>query len=178
MGIDGDDVLLHNFRDGGLVVQAEQQVLDRDHAEEPAVLGDVAGVDGLLIDAGAADTEDGLADGHIGPEGDVLGGHPGAGAVLGVAEDFVDFLAHIGGSLGENPLDHVGGHFLDDIDGVIDEELVQDLPELGIGEAADQELLLLGVHLDEGFGRQLLGEEPEDQRQPFFIQLIEQGGQI
>ena len=161
-----------------VVVVTEQQVLDRNHADQRPVLGDVAGVDGLLVDAGAADPGDGLGDGHLGPEGDILRGHDGAGGVLGVAQDLVDGLAHLGVGLAQDAADHGGGHLLDDVHGVVHEELVQDLLQLGIREAPDQQLLGLLVHLHEGVRRQLLGEQTVEQGEAVLLQLVKNGGNV
>ena len=56
----------------------------------------VAGVDRLLVDACPADAENRFADRHVRPQGDVFGGHDRAGGILGIAQNLVDLLAHLG----------------------------------------------------------------------------------
>ena len=56
----------------------------------------VAGINGLLIHALAANAENGLLHRHVGAQGNVFRGHDGAGGILGVTQDFVDLLAHLG----------------------------------------------------------------------------------
>jgi len=171
-------VLLHDRFDCGGVVLAEKQVLDADETDEFAALRHIAGVDRLLVDAGAADAEDGLLDRHGRAQGDVFGGHDAAGGILGIAQDLVDLLAHVRVRLRKNSLNHVGRHFLDDVDGIVDVQLVDNLLELGVGEAADQQLLCFGLHLDEGVSRELLGQKPEQERQTGFLELVENRGDI
>ena len=178
MSVDGDDILLHELGNGGFIVTAEQEIFHGDHADEPPIPGDIAGINGLLVHAGAANAQNGFAHIHIRPEGDILGGHPGACAVLGIAQNFIDLLAHIGSSLGEDPLDHIGRHFLHNVHGVVHKQLIEHLFELRIGKTADQQLLLLGIHLHKGLRRQFLGEQAEHQRKPLLVKLIEKGGQV
>ena len=56
----------------------------------------------------------------------------------------------------------------DEIDRVVHIQLVHDLFELGVRKAADEQLLLLGLHFDECFRRQLLRQQPEKERHCFF----------
>ena len=177
-GGDGDDVFIHDLADGGVVVDGQQQILDGDRAENFPFFGDVAGVDGLLVHTGSADAGDGLRDGHAGPQGDVLRGHDGAGGVFRIAQDLVDLLAHLGIGLGENTLDHAGGHFLHQIRRVVDVQLADDLAQLLIGDAADQRLLQLGAELGKSLGRQFLGQQAEEQRDAVLIQVFKERGDV
>ena len=176
--VDGDDVLLHDGFDGRLVVLTQKQILDRDQTDQLVSARNVAGVNGLLVDAGTADAEDGLLHRHVRPQGNIFRRHDRAGGILGIAENLVDLLAHLRLRLRQDPLHHVGGHFLDDIDGVIDVQLVNDLFQLRVREAADQQLLKLRLHLDERLRRQLLRQQPEQQRQARFVDVLEHGGDV
>ena len=79
----------------------------------------------------------------------------------------------------EDPIEGTGyafydvrGHLLDEIDRVVHIQLVHDLFELGVRKAADEQLLLLGLHFDECFRRQLLRQQPEKERQGKLIRLF------
>ena len=63
--------------------------------------------------------------------------------------------------MAQDALHHPGGHLLHDIRRVVQVELVQDLLQLRVGEAVDQQLLVVAVQLDEDLRRQLLGQQPE-----------------
>ena len=171
-------MLLHDVLDERVVILTEQQRLDRDHADQLMAARDIAGVDRLLVDARAADAQNRLADGHVRAQGDIFGRHDRAGRILRIAQDLIDLLAHLRLRLAQNPLDDVGRHFFDDVDGVVDVQLVDDLLQLRVREAADQQLLRLRLHLDERLRRQLLRQQPEQQRQPRLVQLVEHGGDV
>ena len=175
---DGDDVLLHDGLDGRIVVLAQKQVLDACEADELVAARHVAGVDRLLVDARAADAQNRFLDRHIRAQGDIFGGHDRAGGILRVAQDLVDLLAHIRLGLGQDALHDVRGHFLHDIDGVVDVKLVDDLLQLGIREALNQKLLRLRLHFDERFGGQLLRQKPEQKRQARLIEIVKNGGDV
>ena len=113
-----------------------------------------------------------------GLKGHILRGHDGAGGVFGVAEDLVDGLAHLRGGLLQNAADHGGGHFLDDIDRVVHEQLVKDLLQLGVREAADQQLLRFLLHFDKDLGGQLLRQQPVEQGQAFDLQFVHYRGDV
>ena len=121
---------------------------------------------------------DGLLDRKLPAQAHILDGHDAAGAVLGVFEDFVDHLAGVGVGTAQNPLDHVGRHFLNDVHGVVEVELVDNLLELVVGKAPDEQLLLVGLHFDKGLRRQLLGQQPKEQGQAVCGQLLKQGRNI
>ena len=171
-------MLKHDRFDRGRVILAQKQILDRDKADQLASAGDIAGVDGLFVDAGTADAEDGFLHRHIRPQGHIFRRHDGAGGVFGVAQDLIDLLAHFRLGLREDTLDDVCRHFLDNIDRVIDVQLVDDLLQLRIREAADQQLLRLRLHFDEGLRGQLLRQQPEQQRQAGFLQPVKDRGDI
>ena len=93
---DRDDVLLHDRLDRRVVVLTKKQILHAHKTDELVSARDVAGVDRLFVDARTADAEDSLLHRHIGPQRDVFRRHDRARGILGVAQDLVDLLAHIG----------------------------------------------------------------------------------
>ena len=78
----------------------------------------------------------------------------------------------------QNTLDHIGRHFLYNIDRVVEVKLIQHLFQLVVGKALNQQFLQIGVHFHKGFGGQLLREQAENQRQHGLIQLLKKGGDI
>ncbi len=132
-----------------------------------AVVNDIADVDGLLVRAGAADALQGVLHGHGGLQIHELRGHDAAGGVLRVFENLVDALAHVRVGVLQNPLDHVGGHFLHDVHRVVQIQLVQHFFQLRVGKALDQQLLLVAVQLHEYLRGLLLGQQAEQQGQLF-----------
>ena len=141
-------------------------------------LRDIAGINSFLVDAGAADAENGLSDGHVRPQRNILRRHDGPGGILRIAENFIDLLAHLRVGLGKNSLHDIGRHFFYNIDGVVDIELVDDLFELAVGKAPDKKLLCVRLHLHEAFRSQILRQQPEQKRQAAFVELFEYGGNI
>ena len=80
--------------------------------------------------------------------------------------------------MAEDALDHVGGHLLHDVHGVVQVELVQHFLQLRVGEALDQQLLLVAVQLHEHLRRLLLGQQPEHQGQHLLVQVPAEVGDI
>ena len=72
----------------------------------------------------------------------------------------------------QNPFDHVGGHFLHDVNGIVQIQLVQHFLQLRVGKAADQQLLLIAFQLHEHLCCLLLGQQTEQQGQRLFIVQI------
>ena len=179
LGGDADQVGDHQVFDFILVVLRQQQILHCNQTDEgPVRGGDVAGIDGLLVHTLPPDAQDGLAHAHAGPQGDILRGHNGTGGVFGVAQNLVDGVAHFRVCVGQNPLDHVGGHFLHKIRRVVHVQFVQNFLKFVIGKAADQKLLRLRLHLHEGFRRQLLWKQTIHQRNLLFLQTVEQSRHV
>ena len=171
-------MVLHDVPDPGPGV-GQEELPDGDHPHQDPVVGDIAGVDGLLVHALPADALEAVGDGGVRPEGDELRGHDGPGAVLGVVEELVDLLAGLGPGVAQDAGDHAGGHLLNDVHGVVQVELVQDLPELPVAERADEALLVLAViQVGEDLGGQLLGEEAEDDGLLVRLQLPQEGGDV
>ena len=79
----------------------------------------------------------------------------------------------------QNPLDHVGGHFLHDVNGIVQIQLVQHFLQLRVGKAADQQLLLVTFQLYEHLCRLLLRQQTEQQGQGLFIvQIVRQNSDV
>ena len=76
------------------------------------------------------------------------------------------------------PLDDVRGHFLHDVDRIVQIQLVKDLFELGVRKAADQHLLRVGIELDEHLRRGLFGKEPEQKGNAVLVQIFKKRGDI
>ena len=117
---------------------------------------------GLLIHPGGADAVDGVPHGHGGPQGHILRGHDGTGGVFRVAQQIVDLLAGVGVCLGKDTLYHIGGHLLHQVHRVVHIELLDDVVQLRVGKAPDQQLLQLRVQLGKGLRRLLLGQQAEN----------------
>ena len=86
------------------------------------------------------------------------------------AADLVDGLAHFRVCLAENSPHHIGRHFLNDVNGIVNIQFIQHFLQLVVGKAPDQKLLILRFHLNEGLRCQLLGKQAEHQRDPLIIQ--------
>ena len=143
------------------------------------VVHHVADVDGLLVRPGAADVFQGVLHGEVRPQVHELRGHDGAGGVLGVFQDLVDALAHLGVRVLQDALDHVGRHLLHDVHGVVQVQLVQHFLQLRVGKAPDQQLLLVAVQLHEDLRRLLLGQQAEEQWQGLLVvQIVRQLGDV
>ena len=138
----------------------------------------VAGVDGLLIHTDAADMLDGLPGGPGPLQLHKLRGHDRAGRILRILENLVDHFPGIRIGLGENPRNHVGGHFLHQLHGVVHIQLLHHGFQLRIRKTADEDFLLLRLHLHKGLRRQFLGQQTEYQRQRLLGQRPEGAGDI
>ena len=79
----------------------------------------------------------------------------------------------------QDTLDYVGGHFLNDVHGIVQIQLVQNLLQLRVGKAANQKLLLVALQLHEHLGGLLLRQQAEQQRQRLLvIQIVRQNGNV
>ena len=173
-GAHGDDVRSHQGFHRHALVLGKHQVLGGNQTEDAVEPGQyVTGVDCFLVHAGLADLVECLAYGHVGRKGHVLGGHDRACGVLGELQDLVDLTAPVRSDVLQNPGNDVRGHFLDDVCGIVYIQFIENLLELGIRETADQDLLIVGFHLDECIGRQCLGEQAEHDRKLILRKLVE-----
>ena len=112
-------------------------------------------------------------------EVDVLGGHDGAGGVLGVVEELIDLSAGGGVRVAQDTADHVGGHVLNEVHGVVQVQLVQHLSQLLITQGVDESLLVVGVlQLGEHLGGYLLGQQAKDQDGLLRTQFVQKFGDV
>ena len=178
MGVDGQDVGLHDVTDAGLIAGQEHPP-HRDHPQQHTVLGDIAGVDGLLVHAHLADAGEGLLHRGVGVEIDVLRGHNGPGGVFGVVQQLVDLAAGGGVGVPQDSGDQVGGHILDQVHRVVQIQLVQNLPQLLVAEGVDEALLVVGVlQFGKHLRRYLLGQQTEHQDRLLRPQPIQKFGDV
>ena len=174
----GNHVGFHDLLDGVLLIR-QQQRADRDQSQQVAAgIGDIADIDGFLVNAGAPDTLERVGHGHVPLQVHKLGGHDRPGGVLRVLENLVDAAAGLRVGMTEDAFDHAGRHFLDQIHRIIHVQLVQHFLQLCVGKGLDEQLLLLRLHFHEDLRRQFLGQEAVDQREPVLGQLRQNGGDV
>ena len=177
-GVGGNHMGVHDVPDDVVLLRQQDGPDGEIPQQVAALINDVADVDGLLVRASAADALQGVLHCHGGLQVHVLRGHDAAGAVVGIFQDLVDALAHLRVRVAEDPLDHVGGHLLHDVHGVVQIQLVQHFLQLGVGEALDQHLLLVAVQFHEYLRRLLLGQQAEHQGQGLLVQLPAEVGDV
>jgi len=177
-GVHGHHIGVHDLLDQ-VVLLRQQQIPDGQHTQQmPGRIGDIQDVDGLQLTADTADALEGVLHRHVLFQGQKLHVHNGSGGVLRVLEDLVDGLAHFRRGLVQDADHHAGGHFLHDVHGIVQIQLVQHLLQLGVGKAVDEHLLAVGLQLHEYLRRQLLGQQPVQQRHLFPAGLLQQQGDI
>ena len=171
---EGNDVGFHDVGNAGGVV-AEQQLFDGNHAFQMTLpIDDVAGVDGFLVDSEFTNALKRFLNGGIFAEPDVFGGHYGAGAVLGIFQNFVDFFARLRIGVGKDTPDDVGRHFFDDVNRVVDEKIVDDFLKLLVGKTLYKSFLPVRIHFDKGFACQIFPQKPEHDGKLFLRYLRKQ----
>ena len=161
-GLGADDVGVHDVADDRALGRDDQLAQGNLSDEVALIVDDEAGIDGLLVDAGAADIVHGLADGEVVVQVHILDGHQASGAVFGIIEQLIDGGA--GGLIGvlEHLFDDVGRHFLQEIDGVVHEHVVHQRLDFGVGRALGDELLLVAGHVGEHVRGDVLGQHAEE----------------
>ena len=188
-----DHVALHDVFDHGRAAR-QDQLLERDEADQPAlVVDDVAVIDRLAVGGLVAEPLEGLADGDVRGQGDVVGRHDRAGGAGLVAGQPADVLALGLGQEREHRVDHVlvepvdqvgplvvrhhveqlGGllrrHRLDEADLAVGLEVAEDLGAIARGQDAEQGVAVVGLevldHLGEPAGV-VVGEEVAQSRRP------------
>ena len=167
-------MLIHDLGYRQTVIRREQQVLDGDGTKKLSSFCYVAGIDCLLVHTRFTNTLNCLNDRHLRTQGYILRGHDGTGGILRIAQQVVDLLAHLRIRLCQDPLDHIGRHFLDQIHGIVHIEFLNHIVEFCIGKAPDQQFLFLRLHLDKRLCRQFLWQQTEQPRQPFICDLLKQ----
>ena len=78
----------------------------------------------------------------------------------------------------QNTLDHIGGHFLHDVNRIVQIQLVQHFFQLCVGEAVDEHFLTAGLQFHEDLRRQLLGQQTVQQRHQLLAGLLQQQGDV
>ena len=94
--VDADDVVVHDLADDLVIIFEKQVAKGHGAAEHALIVDDIADVDGLRVEADAADTLDRVLDGHGLAEIHVLDRHDRAGGVLRIAEQVVDVRPGLG----------------------------------------------------------------------------------
>ncbi len=156
------------------VFSSQQQILHGDYAQQlPPAVRDVAGVYGLLLHPRAAYALEGLLDGHAPLQVHVLHGHDAPGAVLGIVQHLVYHSPGLAVHVAQYLLHNIGGHLLYHVHRVVQKQLLHHLVQLPVAEALHQQLLTLGLHIGEGVRRQLLWQQPEQNRHPLLRQLLQ-----
>ena len=129
-----DDVALHDVFDRGGPAR-EDQVLERDEADQPSiVVDDVAVVDRLAVGGLVAEPFEGLADGDVGRQRDVVGRHDRAGGSGLVAGQPADVFALGLGEVGEHDVHEILVEPVDQVGPLVVRHEVQELGGLD-GEA-------------------------------------------
>ena len=147
-----DHVALHDVFDRGRAAR-EDQVLQRDEADQLAiVVHDVAVVDRLAIGGLVAEPLEGLADRDVRRQGDVVGGHEGAGGPRLVARQPADVVAFGLGEVGQHDVHELLVEPLHQVGPLVVRHVVQELGRLGVGHGLDDPVLALGVQVAEDLG--------------------------
>ena len=147
-----DDVGGHDGFDR-ILLRGEDEFAKRDDADKlSARAGDETIVDGLLVNAALTDVGEGFTDGHGLQQGDVFDGHDAAGGVLLVFERLVDEGAFFRGGVAENHVDHVGRQFLQEVDGIVEREALEDFVSFRVGDAFDNVAVEVFVEIGEYVG--------------------------
>lgn len=156
----GDHACLHDVLNKA-VVGAQEQLLHRyDALQHPAVVGHIAGIDLLGVLSPLADAVNGLQDGHILMQVHILRRHDAAGGILGVFEELVDQRPGLRPGVFQNTLNHHGRHFLQHIHCVIHEQVLNNRPDLLVGDGVDDGLLGLRLQLSKYVAGLILRQRP------------------
>ena len=160
MGAHGDDLRLHEIPDQHIIVLGHQ-FLGGDGSDQFPALCDIAGVDGLLMDAGFLNVRHGLGNCHSLAQIHILRGHDASGAVVRIVEKLVDFDSRIRGYGVQDTADQIGRQFLEDIHGVIHVQVIEQLFQLFFREDLHQTALHGRIHIGEHFCSLVLGDQTE-----------------
>ena len=160
-----DDVALHDVFDDGRPA-GQDQPLERDESDQPAlVIDDVAIVDRLAVGCFVAQEVEGLADGDVRRQRDVVGRHGGAGGAGLIAAQAADIFALGLGEEGEHrvddvfvePVDQVGAlvvrHQVEQLGGVLGRHRLDELRlAIFLEVAQDLGAVAGGQHVEDGVG--------------------------
>ena len=176
--MDGNGVFIHHICHSCIVVPHKKQILQCDDAEQLPVFSDVTGINRLFIHCRTADAGKRLISRHVGTKRDILCRHDGTGGIVRIAENLVDFLAHLRIRLCENPLYDVRGHLFNKVNSVVDVEFIHDFTQFVIGKTLDQQLFQIRIHFHERFRSKFLREEPEQKRDSGIFHLFKHSRNI
>ena len=111
-------------------------------------VGDVGNVDGFGIVALLADNVKSASNCCSPAKADELRCHKGTGGILRILEDLVDFASGFRVGIFEDSFYNVCGHFLDNVDGIVEEHFVKDGFQFRVGKALDKGFLGIAFKLD------------------------------
>ena len=172
-----DDVVVHDLGDGGIQF-GQQQTAHRHDAQQPVFVHHIAGVEGLGLLALLADGGERLAHRHLPAQTDILEGHQTAGRILRIVQQLVQALAGLRRGLFQHPLDHAGGHILQQVGRVVQAHLLNGANQLHVGEFIHQLVPGLVRHIGEHLGGHLFFQQAEHHQTVVFIQFFQQLGQV
>ena len=181
-----DHVALHDVFDHGRPARQDQP-LERDEADQPAlVVDDVAVIDRFAVGGLVAEQLEGLADGDVRRQRDVVGRHGRAGGARLVAGQAADILAlglgqerkhrvddvfvepvdQVGTLVVRHQVEQLGGllgrHRLDEPDLAVVVEVAEDLGAVAGGRIVEERVAILGLEVFDQLGDPagvMLGEE-------------------
>ena len=169
------NVLVHNVANEILRI-GKQELLEHNNAFEHALLvGDVGNVDRLFVKTNAANARDRFFTSHILAQVDKLAGHYATRTFLGVGKEAVDLLTRLRSGVFHNAFNHVCGHFLKHINGVVGVKLFKHFTNLAVGHVHNDQLLQIGVQLGKYLCSNIFFEKTEHAG---YLILGEEGDQV
>ena len=155
------DGVVHQVPDEGVGFRAHQGPQTDDPDEAASLVHDGDRVDRLDVDQPGADPVERLLRGHLRAGGDELGRHPAADGAGRVAEDLVGERALLGRQPAQEARGDEGRELVHESDAVVGVELLEEVGDLLLAQAAQQ----LGLHrrvegLEQHQGAPL-GQQPE-----------------
>ena len=75
-------------------------------------------------------------------------------------------------------LDDIGGKLFHHVDGIVDEQFLDDARQFRVGHGVDDPLLIRGLEIRKNIGCRLLGEETEDHRHAVVLNAGEKLGHV
>ena len=147
-----NDIFVHDVGNPGLITFDQEQILQCQDSQKLPVFRYITGIYRLFVDSRTPDAGQRFIDRHIRTKGDVLRRHDRAGAVFGIAQNFIDFPAHLRICLCQNPLYYIGRHLLYEVNSVVNIQLVNHFPQLAVGKTLDQQLLQIRIHFHKRLG--------------------------
>ena len=171
-----DDVALHDVFDHGGPAR-QDQLLERDEADQPSiVVHDVAVIDGLAVGRLVAEAVEGLADGDVRRQGDVVGRHDRAGGAGLVAGQPADVLALGLGQVGKHGVDDVLVEPVDQVGPFVVRHEVEQFGRLLGRHGLDEPDLALGAEVAQDLGAVARQQDPEQGVAVLGLQVLDQLG--